>query len=208
MRMAPPPRLDASPIIGSWRQRTGRADTVAWIDSRARLCQPGTVTPREYLADGITVLWDSEKCIHSGHCAATLPSVFRPEQRPWIDVEGATAEEIRRTIEGCPSGALGYRLPADSLDDAAEEAAEEEEVVAEAMGIVEQSAAEVATVTVEADGPLFVDGPIRIVAADGTVIMEMDRTWLCRCGHSAKKPFCDGSHRRNGFSDPGVPSAT
>lgn len=165
------------------------------------------MTPKEYVADGITVLWDSEKCIHSGHCAATLPTVFRPQARPWIDVEGATADEIRRTIEGCPSGALGYRLPVDSLDDEAEAAAEEG-VVAEAMGIAEESAAEVASITVEADGPLFVDGPVRVVAADGTVIKETDRTWLCRCGHSANKPFCDGSHRRHGFSDPGVPKAT
>lgn len=165
------------------------------------------MSSKEYLADGITVLWDSQECIHSGHCAASLPSVFRPQERPWIDVEGATADEIRRTIDGCPSGALGYRLPADDIDGAAEATAQEG-VVAEAMVIVEASTANVTRITVEADGPLFVDGPVRVVAADGTMIKDTDRTWLCRCGHSANKPFCDGSHRRNGFSDPGVSAAT
>jgi CDGSH-type Zn-finger protein/uncharacterized Fe-S cluster protein YjdI len=165
------------------------------------------VTPREYVADGITVLWSSSVCIHSGHCARTLPSVFRPQERPWIDVEGATADAIRTAIDGCPSRALGYRLPGDDLDGPSEAAAEAG-VVAEAMGIAEESsAANAATITVESSGPLFVDGPVRIVASDGSVIEETARTWLCRCGHSANKPFCDGSHRRNGFSDQGLPAA-
>ncbi|MDQ1250240.1 MAG: hypothetical protein QG597_4619, partial [Actinomycetota bacterium] len=97
------------------------------------------------------------------------------------------------------------RLPGDELAEPSEEAAEED-VVAEAMGIAEESAAEAVSITVEADGPLFVDGLVRVVAADGSVIKETDRTWLCRCGHSSNKPFCDGSHRRNGFTDPGTPA--
>lgn len=165
------------------------------------------MTQKEYVADGITVLWDSDICIHSAHCARTLPTVFRPQNRPWIDVDGASADEIQRTIDGCPSGALGYRLPADDLARSADSPMGQE-VVAEAMGIVEESAADSVTVTVEADGPLFVSGPVRIVGADGTVVEETERTWLCRCGHSSSKPFCDGSHRRQGFRDPGVPPAS
>ena len=47
---------------------------------------------------------------------------------------------------------------------------------------------------------------VLILDANGEVITtEPGRTaWLCRCGQSQKKPFCDGSHKRAGFTDPGV----
>ncbi len=43
-------------------------------------------------------------------------------------------------------------------------------------------------------GPLWVRGGIPVVAADGTPYEVRNRVTLCRCGHSANKPFCDGSH--------------
>lgn len=51
------------------------------------------------------------------------------------------------------------------------------------------------------DGPYRVEGPCRIVDADGT---EFDLTGkarisLCRCGGSSNKPFCDGTHSKIGF---------
>jgi len=52
------------------------------------------------------------------------------------------------------------------------------------------------------DGPLKVRGDIEIVAADGTVLKRMAEAWLCRCGQSAHKPFCDGNHKKVGFRDP------
>lgn len=58
-------------------------------------------------------------------------------------------------------------------------------------------------ITVEADGPLAVAGSVQIVASDGSILETTERTWLCRCGQSAKKPFCDGSHRKVGFTDSG-----
>jgi CDGSH-type Zn-finger protein len=52
------------------------------------------------------------------------------------------------------------------------------------------------------------NGPLRLEGEDITIADETGRSYhlagrtvvsLCRCGHSATKPFCDGSHNRVGF---------
>ena len=46
------------------------------------------------------------------------------------------------------------------------------------------------------NGPLLIKGPIQLTDHDGRVITaEGENVALCRCGQSAKKPFCDASHR-------------
>jgi CDGSH-type Zn-finger protein/uncharacterized Fe-S cluster protein YjdI len=50
-----------------------------------------------------------------------------------------------------------------------------------------------------ANGPLHLQGQITIRNAADQVIFEGTETWLCRCGASGGKPFCDGSHQRIGF---------
>ena len=56
------------------------------------------------------------------------------------------------------------------------------------------------TVTAYPDGQLLVRGEIALHASDGTVIDPRRRTVaLCRCGLSALKPFCDGTHKAAGF---------
>lgn len=50
-----------------------------------------------------------------------------------------------------------------------------------------------------ANGPLHVSGPLEVVSGTGRTITRVTDTWLCRCGHSANKPFCDGSHVKAGF---------
>ncbi len=57
------------------------------------------------------------------------------------------------------------------------------------------------TITPTTDGPLEVSGEVRIVAPDGAVIRETSKAYLCRCGHSKSKPFCDGSHKREGWTE-------
>src|SRR5438477_12390001 len=65
-------------------------------------------------------------------------------------------------------------------------------------------------ITPKPNGPLVVQGPVRIVTPDGRELAVPPRkdgkpaevVVLCRCGGSATKPFCDGTHKRNGFSDP------
>jgi uncharacterized Fe-S cluster protein YjdI len=61
---------------------------------------------KHYSNDQVTVVWQQSKCIHCGFCAAGLPDVFKPKQIPWINLEGAPADEIKRQVGDCPSGAL------------------------------------------------------------------------------------------------------
>lgn len=49
------------------------------------------------------------------------------------------------------------------------------------------------------NGPLMVSGHLEICGGTGTLIERTDSCRLCRCGASANKPFCDGSHARIGF---------
>jgi len=55
----------------------------------------------------------------------------------------------------------------------------------------------------QTDGPIRIEGEFEIVDPMGTPFGLAGRTTisLCRCGHSSNKPFCDGSHRKMGFSD-------
>ncbi len=57
------------------------------------------------------------------------------------------------------------------------------------------------TVTVRNNGPLRLEGDITLTDQDGRAFGLGGRTVvsLCRCGHSANKPFCDGSHAKTGF---------
>jgi CDGSH-type Zn-finger protein/uncharacterized Fe-S cluster protein YjdI len=51
----------------------------------------------------------------------------------------------------------------------------------------------------QVDGPLQVRGNLEITSGTGRVVARVTTAYLCRCGGSAKKPFCDGTHARIGF---------
>jgi len=58
-------------------------------------------------------------------------------------------------------------------------------------------------ITVNNNGSLRVEGDFEIVDPQGAPFGLAGRTviGLCRCGRSANKPFCDGSHKRVGLRD-------
>jgi CDGSH-type Zn-finger protein len=57
-------------------------------------------------------------------------------------------------------------------------------------------------IQVRDNGPLMIQGPVQVLDGGG---QEFPRDaakpaiFLCRCGHSANKPFCDGAHKASGF---------
>ena len=133
---------------------------------------------RVYSNDQISVSWAPKLCIHAGHCFRGLPEVFQPQTKPWVKIDGATADKIAEVVMTCPTGALHF----ERLDGGPQE-----------LPLAET------TISAQPNGPLYVRGQVRIVAPGGHLIREDTRVALCRCGHSENKPFCDGSHRRAGF---------
>lgn len=56
------------------------------------------------------------------------------------------------------------------------------------------------TVRPQANGPVLFAGPIEVRTARGEVCFRGEKGAFCRCGGSSNKPFCDGTHRTNGFA--------
>jgi len=57
------------------------------------------------------------------------------------------------------------------------------------------------TITIGENGPFKVEGPVRLLDHRGEVVetREGKAFYLCRCGGSTRKPFCDGTHSKVGF---------
>ncbi len=134
---------------------------------------------KTYTKGDLTVYWKPELCTHSAACFKALPTVFKPKERPWIDVNGAESEAIRQAVLGCPSKALSLQ---------AHQRTPKPQPLNEELPFV----------TVVPNGPLEVQGNIGM-EQDGRAVEFIGKTYFCRCGASANKPFCDGSHRQIGF---------
>jgi uncharacterized Fe-S cluster protein YjdI len=135
---------------------------------------------KKYNNGEITIVWKPGECIHSGICFRGLNSVFDPKKRPWITPEQASSQEIINQIDKCPSGALSYYKNDKTAN---------QETNIEAETIIE-------TVV---DGPLLVFGNVVIKNKEGELTHKHNVTAFCRCGASANKPYCDGSHQKIGF---------
>jgi len=60
-------------------------------------------------------------------------------------------------------------------------------------------------VTATKNGPIHIKGPVlfKDSSCGCKAVKSVEETdiWLCRCGHSENKPYCDGSHKRVGYRD-------
>jgi uncharacterized Fe-S cluster protein YjdI len=136
---------------------------------------------KEYKNGELTVVWQPHLCIHSAICFRSLPQVFKPRDRPWVQLQEGTVQDIKDTVNACPSGALSLK-----------------HTVLEEIK-VEADPTSWNKVHVLKNGPLRIKEACHVTMPDGTVIEKPFGVSLCRCGGSADKPFCDGSHKVNGF---------
>lgn len=138
---------------------------------------------KAYTGDGVTVYYDAPRCVHVANCVRGLPEVFRPRERPWIQLwNEADAGRVAEVVRTCPTGALHYALE---------------------HGLPEEPD-HPTTVTPVPDGPLALRGDL-VIRTPGGEVREV-RAALCRCGASENKPFCNGAHARIGWKSGGATS--
>ncbi len=133
----------------------------------------------EYTLKDLTVIWKPETCIHSANCIKALPGVFKPKERPWIQMNDTTVEAVMGAVDKCPSGALSYTRST---------------VEASIVPVVEDQ--ELIKVNLIDNGPVIVLSALEVTHPDGTVEIKERRASFCRCGKSEKFPFCDGTHKK------------
>jgi CDGSH-type Zn-finger protein len=129
---------------------------------------------KSYPGTGIEVFDDRGTCVHAGFCGNQVSNVWK--------MAGDTSDtqiraQVMAMVERCPSGALTYEV--------------------DGVAVEPSFPAEVG---VTPDGPIWVTGGIPIERADGAAVEVRNRVTLCRCGQSANKPLCDGSHKEAGFT--------
>ena len=137
---------------------------------------------KNYTNGEVTIVWQPKTCIHSAKCwrgENSLPEVFDPNKKPWINAEGASSERIIQQVKNCPSGAISYFMN----NEKEENQSISSETVAETI----------------INGPLLVYGNITVKDSSGNQTKKNKVTAFCRCGASSNKPYCDGSHVKIDF---------
>ena len=132
-----------------------------------------------YVGVKITIHDNRGICAHAGRCTDGLASVFRLKEEPWIHPNAASRDEIIATIQKCPSGALSY-----SVDDLERSDGEGDPAI-----------------FVAPNGPYVVSGGPDLLDTTQGEGASKEHFTMCRCGGSKNKPFCDGTHWYNKFTD-------
>ncbi|MEP7102205.1 MAG: ferritin-like domain-containing protein [Burkholderiales bacterium] len=146
---------------------------------------PAPKAPDEARGHDVLLRFDTQRCIHARMCVLGEPAVFLANTPgEWLFPDRATPERIAIVAANCPSGAITY----DRLD-----------------GGPNEAAPRVNALRVRENGPLAVMAEMHITGHEHATGSTF-RATLCRCGASANKPFCDGSHNAAGFKASGEPA--
>ena len=170
--------------------RCGKSENMPFCDGKHRATQfDGTETAdtgmfedrqsADDTGNDLVVKKDEYLCMLSGFCANRLTEI---DKMTADSAEPRVRAEIIAMIERCPAGAYAYAMKKDEADiepDLPIQIAVTTEITSE--GPIQ--------------GPLWVTGNIPIIRSDGEPFETRNRVTLCNCGHSSKKPLCDGSHR-------------
>lgn len=160
---------------------------------------------RKYTNGEITVYWKPAACVHASYCYRELIEVFDPSRRPWVDMKGASTEKIIEVVNLCPTEALTWKwndeeknrsIGSDQLNHVNYRRPE----LMKSEDNVKTSREITASVKIMKDGPVVISGTFTLEHGTTKRHIKDGMTSICRCGASDNMPYCDGKHRKIGFS--------
>jgi uncharacterized Fe-S cluster protein YjdI len=158
---------------------------------------------RKYSNDEITVYWKPPACIHASYCYRELIEVFDPGRRPWVDMKGAESEKIIETVNMCPTEALTWKWNEESknqsvgIDQSNHIKFRRPELLTNNGSAPEENTL---SVKIMVDGPIVIKGDFNLAYSGNSKDFREGLVSICRCGKSDHQPFCDGQHRKTGFT--------
>lgn len=124
----------------------------------------------------VTVGFNPRLCGHAAECGRIASNIFNVNQKPWVQPDQGTVDEVKAVVAACPSGALQI-MQGDVSDTIVPEGVE---------------------IRMQENGPYWVTG-CEIDTDTTAKALPEQKYILCRCGHSGNKPYCDGTHRDKGW---------
>jgi len=158
---------------------------------------------RKYSNGEITVYWKPSACVHASYCYQYLLEVFDPSRRPWVDMTGASTEKIIETVNMCPTEALSWKWEDEGKNEGVD-TGQLNHIKFRRPDLIGKDQQEIkgnpVSVKIMIDGPIVIKGNF-ILKYNGNKRQINDSIIsICRCGASDHQPFCDGKHRKIGFT--------
>lgn len=158
---------------------------------------------RKYSNDEITVFWKPGACVHASYCYRELIEVFDPSRRPWVDMKGASTLKIIETVDLCPTEALAWKWN-DEEKNKDVTTAHPNHIKFRRPDLMDKPddtpVENPVSVKVMPDGPIVIKGNFTFNNSGTTKEIKDSIISICRCGESDHQPFCDGKHRKTGFT--------
>jgi uncharacterized Fe-S cluster protein YjdI len=159
---------------------------------------------RRYSNDEITVFWKPSACVHASYCYRELIEVFDPSRRPWVDMNGSTTDKIIEVVNLCPTEALSWKWNEEERN--AEVGTDQLNHIRfrrpELMSTDDPGPEECpVSAKIMVDGPIVIKGNFTLTYSGNNKEIKNSLISICRCGASDHQPFCDGVHRKIGFTD-------
>lgn len=165
--------------------------------------QQGFRRSRKYTNGEITVYWKPDACVHASHCYRELIDVFDPGRRPWVDMYGASTDQIIEVVDMCPTEALTWKWNEEDKNRDIDPSHTNHVNFRrpELLTPGNDAPEEPVSVKVMPDGPIVMNGTFTLNYDSTKKEVKESIVSICRCGASNHMPFCDGMHRKVGFMD-------
>lgn len=129
-----------------------------------------------YEGSEVTVGFVPRLCGHAAECGRIASNIFDVNQKPWVQPDQGSIDEVRAVVAACPSGAL--------------------QIVED--GVPKTIVPDAPEIQIQKNGPYWVTAA-EIETDTETTAVSDQKFILCRCGLSGNKPYCDGTHRSQGW---------